>query len=105
MSNGMKLDLNLLRTFDAIYTARNVSRAAAALDLTQPAVSQGLTRLRTLMGDPLFVRAPGGVVPTARAQRMAPAVHEALRALEHAVQDSAGFDPDQAERVFHLHMT
>ncbi len=101
----MKLDLNLLRVFDAIHTARNVSRAADALDLTQPAVSQGLTRLRNLMGDPLFVRAAGGVVPTARAQRMAPAIHDALRALESAVQDSSEFDPAQAERVFRLHMT
>ncbi len=101
----MKLDLNLLRVFDAIYTARNVSRAATALDLTQPAVSQGLTRLRNLVGDPLFVRAAGGVVPTVRAQRTAPAIHEALYALESAVQGSAGFDPAQAERVFRLHMT
>lgn len=105
MINGMKLDLNLLRVFDAIYTARNVSRAAAALDLTQPAVSQGLTRLRNLIGDPLFVRAAGGVMPTARAQRMAPAIHDALRALESAVQDSSGFDPARTERVFRLHMT
>lgn len=99
------LDLNLLRLFDVIHAARSVSQAADTLGLTQPAVSQGLTRLRTALGDPLFVRAAGGVRPTPRAERMAPAIHAALHALESAVADSAGFDPAQADRVFRLHMT
>ncbi|CAM5216816.1 DNA-binding transcriptional LysR family regulator OS=Castellaniella defragrans OX=75697 GN=HNR28_001730 PE=3 SV=1 [Castellaniella defragrans] len=103
--NIKTLDLNLLRLFDSVYAERSVSRAAEALRLTQPAVSQGLTRLRTTLGDPLFVRAGGGVRPTTRAERMAPAIHAALHALESAVTDSAGFDPAKAERVFRLHMT
>ncbi|MEO8120847.1 MAG: LysR family transcriptional regulator, partial [Rhodoferax sp.] len=49
-----EIDLNLLRVFDAIYSARNVSRAADRLAITQPAASQGLTRLRLLLGDALF---------------------------------------------------
>ena len=52
------VDLNLLRLFDAVYRTRNVSRAAELLELTQPAASQGLSRLRTLVKDPLFMR-PG----------------------------------------------
>jgi len=103
--NIKTLDLNLLRLFDYIYAARSVSQAAEALRLTQPAVSQGLTRLRTALGDPLFMRAGGGVRPTTRADRMAPAIHAALHALESAVTDSAGFDPAKADRVFRLHMT
>jgi len=99
------LDLNLLRVFDAIYAARSVSRAAVALDLTQPAVSQGLTRLRNLIGDPLFVRASGGVAPTPHADRLAGPVREALRALENAVLQSARFDPQRSDKVFRLHMT
>ncbi|MEK9803692.1 MAG: LysR family transcriptional regulator, partial [Curvibacter sp.] len=55
--NIKEIDLNLLRVFDAVYRARKVGRAAELLDLTQPAVSQGLTRLRLLLKDPLFVRA------------------------------------------------
>jgi len=47
------VDLNLLRLFDAVYRTRNVSRAAEALGLTQPAASHGLTRLRLLLGDAL----------------------------------------------------
>lgn len=60
------IDLNLLRLFDAVYRTRNVSRAAELLDLTQPAASQGLSRLRTLIHDPLFMRSAGGVQPTPR---------------------------------------
>lgn len=60
------IDLNLLRLFDAVYRTRKVGQAAELLDLTQPAASQGLTRLRLLMKDPLFVRAGGGVQPPRR---------------------------------------
>ena len=67
------IDLNLLRLFDAVYRTRNVSRAAELLDLTQPAASQGLTRLRALIHDPLFMRAAGGVQPTPKAERLADA--------------------------------
>lgn len=99
------LDLNLLRLFDAVYRQRNVSRAADALDLTQPAASHGLTRLRLLLHDPLFVRAPGGVQPTPRAERLAEAVRQALATLEQALGESAGFDPAQSTRTFHIHMS
>jgi DNA-binding transcriptional LysR family regulator len=99
------VDLNLLRLFDAVYRARSVSRAAERLGLTQPAASQGLTRLRTLLGDPLFMRAPGGVKPTPRADRLAPAVASALATLELALADAAGFEPAAARRSFRIHMS
>jgi len=99
------LDLNLLRLFDAVYRARSVSRAAEQLGMTQPAASQGLTRLRLLLGDALFVRAPGGVAPTPRAQRLAVAVRQALATLEEALGDSRSFDPASARRVFRMHMS
>lgn len=99
------IDLNLLRLFDAVYRARNVSRAAEMLDLTQPAASQGLTRLRTLVNDPLFMRTGGGVQPTPKAKRLAEPVRQALAMLEQALGESAGFDPGTANRKFHLHMS
>jgi len=99
------IDLNLLRLFDAVYRTRNVSRAAELLDLTQPAASQGLTRLRGLIHDPLFMRAAGGVQPTPMAQRMAEPVRRALAMLEQALGESAGFDPATSQRTFHLHMS
>src|SRR6476661_556872 len=99
------LDLNLLRLFDAVFRTRNVSRAAQLLDLTQPAASQGLTRLRAVLQDPLFMRAAGGVQPTPKAQRLAEPVRAALATLEQALGESAGFDPLQSRRTFRIHMS
>ncbi len=99
------VDLNLLRVFDAIYGTRNVSRAAERLGLTQPAASQGLTRLRLLLGDALFVRAPGGVAPTPRADRLAVAVQQALGTLEQALGEASQFDPAQSHKTFRLHLS
>jgi DNA-binding transcriptional LysR family regulator len=99
------LDLNLLRLFDAVYRTRNVSRAAQLLDLTQPAASQGLTRLRAVLHDPLFMRSAGGVQPTPKAQRLADPVRAALATLEQALGESAGFDPLQSRRTFRIHMS
>jgi len=99
------IDLNLLRVFDAVYRTRQVSRAAETLDLTQPAVSQGLTRLRLLIKDPLFTRAAGGVQPTPRADRLAPAVRSALATLEQALNESVQFDPLLSGKTFRLHMS
>lgn len=99
------IDLNLLRLFDAVYRTRNVSRAAELLDLTQPAASQGLTRLRLLIKDPLFMRAGGGVQPTPKADRLADAVRSALATLEQALNESALFEPLQSRKVFRIHMS
>ena len=99
------IDLNLLRLFDAVYRTRNVSRAADLLGLTQPAVSQGLTRLRLLVKDPLFVRAPGGVAPSPRADRLADAVRSSLGAIEQAFNDSVEFDAARSRKVFRIHMS
>jgi len=99
------IDLNLLRLFDAVCRTRNVSRAAELLDLTQPAASQGLSRLRKLLQDPLFMRTAGGVQPTPKAQRLAEPVRQALATLEQALGESAGFDPAQATRTFQLHLS
>jgi len=99
------LDLNLLRLFDAVYRARSVSRAAEALGLTQPAASHGLGRLRTLLQDALFVRAPGGVAPTPRAERLAVAVRGALSTLQHALDEPERFDPAASSKRFRIHMS
>jgi len=99
------IDLNLLRLFDVVYRMRNVSRAAELMDLTQPPASQGLTRLRLLIKDPLFVRAGGGVQPTPKADRLADAVRSALATLEQALNESALFEPLQSRKVFRIHMS
>lgn len=99
------LDLNLLRLLDAVHRTRNVSRAAESLGITQPAASQGLTRLRVLLGDPLFARAPGGVAPTPKAERLAGAVRQALATLEEALGESQRFDPARSRKVFRFHLS
>ncbi len=99
------LDLNLMRVFRAVFEAGNVSRAAERLGLSQPAVSHALTKLRLRFRDPLFVRTPGGVAPTAMAERLASVVREALHLLETAVLENERFDPASSSRIFRLHMS
>jgi len=103
--NIQDVDLNLLHVFAAVHQAGGVSRAADALGLSQPAVSHALTRLRLLLGDPLFVRAPGGVRPTPRAERLAPQVQAALSLLDVALHEGERFDPTTSRRRFTLHMS
>jgi DNA-binding transcriptional LysR family regulator len=100
-----ELDLNLLRIFDAVYRERSVSRAAEVLGLSQPAVSQGLGRLRLVMKDALFTRAAGGVAPTPNADTLAHAVQQALHLVSEALQNADRFDPASARRTFRIHMS
>ena len=99
------LDLNLLRLFDAVYRSRSVSRAAELLELTQPAASQGLSRLRRLLHDALFVRSPGGVRPTPTAERLAEPVRQALATIAQALSETQGFEPRESARTFRIHMS
>ena len=73
-----RTDLTLLVVLDALLEERNVTRAAARLAVTQPTVSGMLARLRTLFNDPLFVRTPHGLLPTPRAQALAPSLKQWL---------------------------
>ncbi|MDR2297912.1 MAG: LysR family transcriptional regulator [Comamonas sp.] len=99
------LDLNLLRVFDAVFRHGSVSRASQELGLSQPAASQAVTRLRQLLGDPLFERMHGGVRPTPRAERLAVAVRTALATLEVALAEAHSFDPLQANQCFRIHLS
>lgn len=99
------LDLNLLHVFQAVHAARSVSRAAETLGLSQPAVSHALTRLRLQLHDPLFVRAPGGVAPTPRADQLARQVATAMQLLDVAMHESERFDAAHSRRRFTLHMS
>lgn len=102
MTDLSQLDLNLLRVFDAVMRERHVTRAAARLGLSQPAVSNALARLRAALNDELFLRRPGGVEPTALATALARPVAEALDRLRNALAAHAPFDPATSRRVFRL---
>lgn len=107
MMNSVHLagvDLNLLVLFDVVLTQKNVGRAARQLNLSPSAVSHGLGRLRRLFEDPLFLRTPKGVVPTARANELAPAVADILARVETVVAASTPFDPRTSTRRFVLGM-
>ena len=93
------LDLNLLRVFDAVMRERNVLRAGQAIGLSPSAVSHGLSRLRALLNDELFVRTSSGMEPTMRALDMAPLVHDALISVQRAVGPQI-FVPETSTRQF-----
>jgi DNA-binding transcriptional LysR family regulator len=95
-----RADLNLLVLFQIVLEERHVGRAAARLNLTSSAVSHALGRLRRLLNDPLFLRTPKGVVPTARALALGPPVAEILTRVETVVVSAAPFDPATSSRRF-----
>jgi DNA-binding transcriptional LysR family regulator len=90
-----RADLNLLVVFQVLLAERHVGRAAERLALTQSAASHALGRLRDLFADPLFVRHPKGVEPTARALALAPEITEILSRAQSLLA-SPPFDPKLA---------
>lgn len=99
------LDLNLLSVFDAVLEEGSITRAAERLELSQPALSNALARLRKATGDRLFVRTPRGMAPTPYAERLARAVRPALGDIRQALEEGDGFDPATSQRCFTLYLT
>jgi DNA-binding transcriptional LysR family regulator len=95
-----RTDLNLLVLFEAVLEERHVGRAALRLNLTASAVSHGLGRLRRLLNDPLFLRMPKGVVPTARAVELAAPVADVLARARSVIATAEPFDPVISTRRF-----
>ncbi len=98
--NLRKIDLNLLLAFDALMESRSVSAAAATLNIGQPAMSHALRRLREHFGDPIFVRATGGLTPTEKALALWKPVRRALEDLQDGLKDAEKFDPKRESRTF-----
>ena len=94
------LDLNLLLVFDALATERSVTLAAAKIGLSQPALSNALSRLRSLFGDPLFERVGGQMRPTPRARQLLAPLSEAIAKLREALETQTAFRPEASEREF-----
>jgi DNA-binding transcriptional LysR family regulator len=95
-----RADLNLLVLFETVLRERHVGRAASRLHLSASAVSHGLGRLRRLLGDPLFLRTPRGVVPTARALELAAPISGVLAGARAVLATVAPFDPRTSTREF-----
>ena len=96
------VDLNLFVVFDTIYSERNLTRASEVLNITQPAVSNALARLRATFDDPLFVRTGRTMSPTPAAQNAIGPVQQALRQLRASVDQFGRFDPQTSQRTFHI---
>jgi LysR family transcriptional regulator, nod-box dependent transcriptional activator len=96
--NGV--DLNLLVALDALLAERSVTRAADRLGLSQPGMSNTLTRLRKLCEDPLLVRQGQRLVPTPRAEALRQPVQEALSLIQQALENRPAFDPASDHATF-----
>ncbi|WP_137937377.1 LysR family transcriptional regulator [Chitinivorax sp. B] len=91
-----RLDLNLLVTLEALLAEQNVTKAAARLNLSQPAVSAQLNRLRNMFGDPLLIPAQRGMLPTAKAIQLIEPLQHALNQVRTTITTHQDFDPAQA---------
>ena len=103
--NIRDIDLNLLVFLDALLRERSVTKAALAMDISQPAMSNALRRLRKLLGDPVLVRTASGMQPTDRALKLQRPVRNALAQLETAIAPNRAFEPATAERLFTVLIT
>ena len=102
MKNLNRIDLNLLVYLDVLLRECNVTQAANQLSLSQPAMSNGLRRLRALFNDPLLVRTSDGMTPTARARELEPLVRDILAGVDRAIQPTSDFDPSTANHVIRI---
>ena len=91
-----RVDANLLVALDALLVERSVTRAAERLGLSQSALSHKLRRLRDLLDDELLIPTRGGMVPTQRAEGLAPTLRSAVAGLQKALTDEPSFDPATA---------
>lgn len=100
--NLRRIDLNLLTIFDAVIAEGSITKAAARLGMTQPALSNALTRLRRQVDDPLFVRVGNRIVPTPRAEALAIPIRQALELAERALSGYPAEPEREEERIFTL---
>lgn len=100
--NAGKVDLNLLVYLDVLLRELNVTRAAEQLGITQPAMSNGLRRLRAMFNDPLLIRSSDGMKPTERALDLQPKVRQILAETQHLLEPKQEFKAIASRRVFRI---
>ncbi|QVN22194.1 LysR family transcriptional regulator [Burkholderia pyrrocinia] len=96
------LDARLMRILLVLLTERTVSRAAVRLNMSQPATSAALKRLRTLLGDPLLVRSRYGMVPTEFGARLIEPLRNALRVIDFIRIQQPTFDARTSVRTYRI---
>src|ERR1700683_1485829 len=95
-----RLDGGLLLVFREVIRRGRTTSAASHLGLSQSAISHSLARLRDIFGDPLFLRRPHGLEPTARAQTLAPQIAALIEQMGAAIRPEPEFDPARSSRWF-----
>jgi DNA-binding transcriptional LysR family regulator len=100
--NLKETDLNLFIAFDVIYTEKNLTKAGQVLGITQPAVSNALSRLRELFDDELFIRTSKGMIPTPVANQIINDVRSALSLIQNTISETEKFDPSTADMTFKI---
>ncbi|WP_207844299.1 LysR family transcriptional regulator [Williamsia soli] len=94
------LDLNLLVPLQALLQERHITRAAALIGITQPAMSNALRRARAALGDELLVRSKSGYALTPRAEMVRETLNEVLHTIDDRIFQSPQFDPESSVRRF-----
>jgi DNA-binding transcriptional LysR family regulator len=105
MRNSNEIDLNLLVVFHEMFQLRHVSSVARKLGLSQPTVSNALSRLRVALGDELFVRTAQGMQPTPHAEQIAEPIANAIDNVVQALNQEERFDFRTSKRQFVIAMT
>lgn len=103
--NLRSIDLNLLVALDALLSERHVTKAADRVGLSQPAMSNALSRLRAMFSDELLVRTATGMQPTPRAAELVEPLRQVLRQVERVLESDSGFDPETSDRIFTVRMS
>lgn len=96
------LDLNLLVALNALMTERKLTAAARSINLSQPAMSAAIGRLRAYFNDELFVMQQRKLVPTPRAEALAPAVRDALLHIQFSILAWDPLVPSESDRRFRI---
>lgn len=100
--NIRRVDLNLLIYLDVLLREKNVTRAAEQLGITQPAMSNGLRRLRDLFGDPLLIRTSDGMTATEKAKEIQPVLRKILNDVQHIVEPDDDFNAYESRKIFRI---
>lgn len=99
VGNFHRIDINLYPLFIAIFEQKSISKAAQLLCISQSAVSHALQRLRTQLGDDLFVRSGQKMLPTPYAEQIYQPIQTALLAIQQIAVPQQDFMPSMLQSL------
>src|SRR5215831_1755832 len=105
MMNDPRIDFRLVEALAMLISERSVTLAANRLNISQPAMSHNLSKLRKIFEDPILTRGRGGLVPTARALELGVTAREILDGVARLTAPTPKFNPKLSETTFVLTAT